>query len=88
MLRIHCPICGLRDETEFSYVGDATVVRPAMDEADPDAWYEYVFLRDNPRGPHREYWHHALGCRQIVEVERNTLTHEIGTCRLASEAKR
>ena len=87
MLRIDCPICGLRDETEFSYGGDATVVRPAMDEADPKVWLDYVFMRDNPRGEHREYWHHASGCRQWLVVERDTLTHEIGACRLAREAK-
>ena len=29
MLRLECPICGLRDETEFVYGGDATIVRPA-----------------------------------------------------------
>ena len=85
MLRIDCPICGLRDETEFSYGGDATVVRPAMDEADPKVWLDYVFMRDNPRGAHREYWHHASGCRQWLVVERDTLTHEIGVCRLARE---
>ena len=85
MLRIDRPICGLRDETEFSYGGDATVARPAMDEADPKVWLDYVFMRDNPRGAHREYWHHASGCRQWLVVERDTLTHEIGACRLARE---
>ena len=87
MLLINCPWCGPRDETEFSYGGDATVVRPAMDEADPKVWLDYVFMRDNPRGAHREYWHHASGCRQWLVVERDTLTHEIGACRLAREAK-
>ena len=85
MLRIDCPVCGLRDETEFSYGADATIVRPAMEEADPKIWLDYVFYRDNPRGPHTEYWHHVLGCRQWLVLERNTLTHEIGTCRLARE---
>ena len=85
MLRIPCPICGLRDETEFSYIGDATVARPPQEETNPQVWYDYVFMRDNPRGPHREYWHHVHGCRQIVEVTRDTLTHEITACRLAAE---
>ncbi len=85
MLRLACPICGLRDETEFTYGGDATLVRPAMAERSSEAWYAYVFQRENPRGPHREYWHHQLGCRQWLVVERNTLTHEIGETRLARE---
>jgi len=86
MLRIDCPICGKRDETEFTYGGDATKVRPAMDETDPAQWHEYVFMRDNPRGAHREYWHHGVGCRQWLILERDTLTHEVGECRLAKEA--
>ena len=28
MIRIDCPHCGIRDETEFSYRGDATDRRP------------------------------------------------------------
>ena len=44
-----CPVCGLRDETEFSYGGDATVVRPAPDESSPDVWFDYVFLSATTR---------------------------------------
>jgi heterotetrameric sarcosine oxidase delta subunit len=86
MLRINCPVCGPRDETEFTYGGDATVRRPAVAEGDPVKWLDYVFFRDNPRGPHREYWHHVTACRQWLVVERNTLTHEIGDVRLSREA--
>lgn len=85
MLRIHCPVCGLRDETEFTYGADATVRRPEMNESDPKAWLDYVFMRDNPRGPHKEYWHHVTGCRQWIVVERDTLTHEISGTFLARE---
>lgn len=87
MLRLPCPLCGLRDETEFTYGGDANRNRPAESETDASAWHDYVFLRDNPRGPHREYWHHVSGCRQWLVVERNTLTHEIGAAWLAREGK-
>ncbi len=82
MLRISCPVCGPRDHTEFVYEGDATVVYPALD-APEEAWFEAVFLRENPRGPHRELWHHVQGCRSVLVVERDTLTHEIGAVRLA-----
>ncbi len=85
MLRIPCPICGLRDETEFSYGGDASVKRPAMAETDPKAWMDYVFYRGNPRGRHLEYWHHVQGCRQWLVVERDTVSHVISGCRLARE---
>ena len=87
MLRINCPVCGLRDETEFAYGGDATLVRPAHNETNADVWLDFVFLRDNPRGPHREYWHHAQGCRQWLVVERDTLTHKIGGAVLARDAE-
>ena len=85
MLRINCPICGLRDETEFSYGADAGIVRPEMNEGDQNLWLDYVFLRANPRGLHKEYWHHVQGCRQWLVLERNTLTHEVGQCQLARE---
>jgi sarcosine oxidase subunit delta len=85
MLRIDCPVCGLRDETEFTYGGDACVVRPAHDETNAEVWFDFVFLRANPRGPHREYWHHVQGCRQWLVVERDTLTHRIGDVSLARD---
>lgn len=87
MLRLECPVCGRRDETEFSYGGDATVVRPAMSESGLEPWLDYVFVRDNRRGAHREYWHHVQGCRQWLVVERNTLTHAIGACVLSSDRR-
>jgi sarcosine oxidase subunit delta len=77
MLRIECPCCGFRDHDEFRYGGDATVVRPAHDDVDTEAWYRYVYLRDNPKGCHREYWQHVSGCRQWLVVERDTVTHTI-----------
>jgi sarcosine oxidase subunit delta len=86
MIRINCPVCGIRDESEFTYGGDATVARPAMDETALTPWVDYVFLRDNPRGGHLEYWHHVVGCRQWLVLERDTLSHVIGACSLASDA--
>ncbi len=83
MLRINCPWCGVRNEDEFSYGGDATVVRPA-DDASQDDWYDYVYTRDNPAGRHREYWHHVNGCRAWIVLERDTRTHEIFSIEPAS----
>ena len=87
MIRLECPVCGLRDETEFTYLGDATARRPDMNEASSKPWVDYVFFRDNPRGAHKEYWHHVLGCRQWLIVERNTLNHEVSSCTLAKEGR-
>jgi len=74
---IVCPYCGAREAQEFAYRGDATVRRP--DPAAPDAaerFHDYVYLRDNPAGPHR--W---------VEVSRDTRTHAISATRFAAEGE-
>jgi sarcosine oxidase subunit delta len=82
MIIIPCPFCGDRDHSEFSYGGDATVSYPPL-EASAEEWHDAVFLRKNPRGPHTEYWHHVSGCRAWLEVERDTLTHEITSAKYA-----
>ena len=89
-MRINCPYCGSRDAREFSYLGDATLKRLA--EGDPnavDAMFDYVYLRDNPAGRHREHWYHGAGCRGWLVVERDTRNHDIIAVRLAqAEAAR
>ena len=78
MLLIRCPWCGDRDETEFSYGGQAEIAYPADPGAlDDGQWAQYLFVRDNPKGAFRERWVHTHGCRRWFEVTRDTLTHEI-----------
>ena len=77
MLRIVCPYCGERDQVEYVYAGDATRGMPELADADLDRWTDWVFIRDNPRGEHREFWQHVHGCRQWLFVVRDTVTHEI-----------
>ena len=75
---IKCPHCGTRPSEEFTYLGDASVVRPTSnDPASMDQWFDYVYLRDNPKGRMHEYWHHGGGCRSWLVAERDTATHEI-----------
>jgi methylglutamate dehydrogenase subunit B len=81
-LRIPCPFCDLRDAQEFIYLGDATQRRPK--DGAPQAMFEYVYVRDNPAGPHREYWQHVSGCRSWLIVTRDTRTHEIKNVEYAS----
>jgi heterotetrameric sarcosine oxidase delta subunit len=76
-MRITCPHCGARDAQEFTYLGAADLKRPDGMAATEAEMFEYVYLRDNPRGPHRELWYHGSGCRAWVVVTRNTFTHEI-----------
>ena len=54
---IDCPHCGSRPKEEFGVKGDV-LPRPAADAECAEAWMDYVYLRENPRGSHREYWHH------------------------------
>lgn len=78
MIRINCPWCGERNMVEFSYGGDAINKHPGLSEAIGETQYfDYVYMRDNPRGPYLEYWHHVNGCRQWIKVMRDTLTHEV-----------
>ena len=78
MLLIKCPWCGERDETEFSYGGEAAIKRPLDPETlDDKQWADYLFMRKNSRGLFLEQWNHSLGCRQWFLVERNTVTYEI-----------
>lgn len=82
MLRIPCPYCGVRDQVEFRYGGEASIVRPAEpDQASDAAWADYLFYRENVQGLHLERWLHAYGCRQWFLVRRDTLTNEIAEVR-------
>lgn len=78
MLLIECPWCGSRDESEFSYGGEAGIVRPEDPDALDDAeWADYLFMRSNPRGDYRELWNHASGCRRWFGAQRDTVTYVI-----------
>lgn len=89
MLLIHCPWCGKRDETEFTYGGEAHIARPAdgghgMSDTE---WADYVFLRTNPKGWHRERWVHAHGCGRWFNAIRHTATHEFASVYMPDEPK-
>jgi sarcosine oxidase subunit delta len=86
VLRICCPVCGERDYTEFRYGGDATKSRPLHGASSPRDWHDYVFVFENPKGLHREFWQHVLGCRQWLVLERNTATNAVGGSWLARDA--
>ena len=78
MLRITCPFCGPRSETEFSFGGPASSQRPDAPEKLSDFdWVNYLSVVPNPMGPVRENWLHAKGCGRWLTVERDTVTHDI-----------
>lgn len=86
-MRIQCPFCGERDSSEFTYGGAADGWRPATKgEQSISEVFAAVYLRDNPAGPHEEFWYHGFGCRSWLRVNRNTLTHEVISVHFARDA--
>ena len=78
---IACPHCGTRPVEEFTFLGDASVKRPtSTDPSSMEHWYDYVYLRSNPKGRFDEYVHHAGGCRAWLVISRDTGSHEVFGC--------
>ena len=78
MFLIDCPFCGPRWQTEFVCGGEAHIDRPPEpDKLSDDEWADYVFMRTNPKGLHRERWCHVHGCRQWFNVARDTVSDQI-----------
>ncbi|MBC7518316.1 MAG: sarcosine oxidase subunit delta [Microbacteriaceae bacterium] len=76
MQLIPCPNCGRREEIEFHYGGQAHVPYPAEPAALGDAeWADYLFFRDNPKGPFAERWYHSGGCRRWFNAVRDTRSY-------------
>ncbi len=84
---IEHPLLGPRDAADFVYLGDASLMdRPDWRASDAaERFYEYLYLRDNPAGEHRELWYHEQGDRSWLIVTRNTLTHDIIKVELARD---
>ncbi|MDC0660073.1 sarcosine oxidase subunit delta [Leisingera sp. SS27] len=87
---INHPILGPRDSQEFTYLGDASLIDRPDWQADnaADQFCDYLYLRDNPAGAHRELWFHEQGDRSWLVVTRNTVTHEILNVELARDVAR
>ena len=84
---INHPHLGPRDASEFTILGDASLInRPDWQAGDADdAFYTYQYLRDNPAGLHRELWFHEQGDRSWLVVTRDTVTHAVIAVVLASD---
>ncbi len=84
------PLLGPRDAAEFTVLGDASLIdRPDPAAEDAEArFHDYVYLRDNPAGAHRELWWHEQGDRSWLVVTRDTLTHEVLKVELARDVAR
>jgi len=74
MQQFPCPFCGLRDEREFHFAGEAGKTRPdttgAVSSVD---WASYLYDQKNPKGAAREVWVHTP-CSEVFILQRNTVT--------------
>ena len=76
MLVIVCPNCGPRNNDEFTFQGEI-IPRPSPD-TDQSTWRRYLYMKDNVSGWQTERWFHVSGCRRFLDIERHTITNEIG----------
>ena len=84
-MRLTCPLCGARDRREFTYYGSDDYLNRPEAGAAPEAWDNYLHLRDNPAGVTRDLWYHETGCGSWLVVTRNTVTHEVLGAELVAE---
>ncbi|QYX56427.1 sarcosine oxidase subunit delta [Roseovarius sp. SCSIO 43702] len=77
MLILECPCCGVKgEETEFAGGGEAHLKRYGPGSSD-EAFHDYLFAKENPKGPHLERWRHANGCGKWFLAARDTVTMEV-----------
>lgn len=77
MQRFDCPFCGLRDEREFSFAGEAGKIRPDTTGPVSDTdWAEYLYMQSNPKGATEEIWVH-LTCQEYFAMTRDSVTGEV-----------
>ena len=81
------PLLGPRDASEFTYLGDASLLdRPDWQADDAvDQFVDYGYQRANLAGSHRELWFHEGGDRSWLVVTRDTTTHEISKVEFARD---
>ena len=77
MQRFPCPFCGLRDEREFHFAGEAGKRRPSPSRAAGAAeWSAYLNDAQNPRGVAREIWVH-VPCQEYFVMTRDTVSMRV-----------
>lgn len=89
MLMITCPYCEeTLPEAEFTYAGEAHIVRPELPSSQSDEqWEEFLFNRENVKGVHFERWRHFHGCGRFFNAARNTVTDRFLITYKAGEPK-
>lgn len=81
-----CPFCGLRNEREFRFAGEAGKVRPDTTVAvDAASWAAYQYTQRNEKGEVREIWSH-MPCSEMFVMVRDSVSMEVlGTVALRKD---
>ena len=89
MLLIRCPYCNeTLPEAEFTYAGQAHIIRAADPSSQTDEqWEEFLFIRENVKGPHFERWRHLHGCGRFFNAVRDTVSDRFLTTYRAGEPR-
>ena len=88
MLVIDCPFCGKRPEIEFTYGGQAHLIRAAQPaQVDDQAWTDFLYMRTNTKGVYAERWRHSHGCGRFFNVVRDTASATILEVYLSGQAR-
>ena len=74
MQQFPCPFCGLRNEQEFHFVGEAGKTRPdTASKVSPPDWADYLYTQKNAMGEVREVWMHSP-CAEIFIMRRDSVS--------------
>ena len=75
MKRMHCPLNGLRNISEFAYGGEVLDIPDSLSCSDRE-WAEYLFIDENRSDVVREWWIHTPSSYWFI-AERNRSSNEI-----------
>lgn len=75
MKLMRCPLNGWRGVAEFTY-GGVVDEMPDPEACDDRAWSDYLFIRENRRGPVAEWWCHLPSALWFVAI-RDTATGQV-----------
>ena len=77
MQQFPCPFCGLRDEREFWFAGEAGKTRPdTTARVSDEEWARYLYAQRNTKGAVDEAWIH-LTCRELFIMQRDSVSMEV-----------
>ena len=75
-------------ELEFRHAGEAHVARPAdITDISDEAFEQFFFIRQNPKGIVFERWRHIHGCGRFFNAARHTVSDRFYTTYKAGEPK-